>query len=118
VSAGIAGVWVSKLDSLDPCIKDNITTFKSDYSFELNESTIPCSSGAPQIKQSGTWFIKSDTLVLELINTGLPSYSEIYKITNLSNQTLQLVNASLVPSYLINVGSPPDYEEIRWTYAH
>src|SRR5436305_15060082 len=50
VSGGIQGSWVSKFDTLDPCIKADITVLTSDNTYQINESAIACSGNQNSIK--------------------------------------------------------------------
>jgi hypothetical protein len=68
-------------DFLD-CFKDNIHTFHSNGTFEMNEGPSKCDPGDPQT-ESSTWQLTNNDSNLNLAN-------DVYTVQQLTNTTLQV----------------------------
>ena len=53
-------------DEWDDCEKDDVTTFKSDGKYEVDEGATKCDPADPQINESGTWSLSADKKTLTL----------------------------------------------------
>jgi hypothetical protein len=106
----VPGVWVSKMESLDTCEKDNITFFSSDGSFRENNGAIKCWVTSPDNYATGSWtMLSNDTQVKisERYNGNNQfTYTYIFDIGKLDRNTLQLTRRQFY------------FEETRWTYSH
>ena len=60
------GVYFSYLPYLEACDKDDITTFKSDFTYKVVEGASKCDTGDPDEVERGTWQFSSDEKILIL----------------------------------------------------
>ena len=62
----VPSAWISSMASWDSCIKDNITLFKSDGSYEENEGPTKCGVVFPNVFGTGNWSLMSNDTQLKL----------------------------------------------------
>lgn len=71
----------------DACEQDDVYTFSSTGTFNLEQGEETCTANADQIIDSGTWIISQDSLTLEFLN----SDDEVYEISELDRDELILL---------------------------
>lgn len=84
---------------MSDCYKDDIYTFKIDYTYEGSVGATKCNPAQPQVFQSGTWRFDSDETILERNitagnNISLVRFSVISITTN--ELKLQLNDGSFI----------------------
>jgi hypothetical protein len=70
------------------CNKDDVTNFKSDKTYTMDEGASKCNAADPQVFENGTWSFSSDESKITLTPTGSPD-SDTYTITELTESTLK-----------------------------
>jgi len=71
----------------DICDQDDVYSFSSTGTFNLEQGEETCAANAAQIIDSGTWTINEDSLTLEFLN----SDDEVYEISELDRDELVLL---------------------------
>ena len=88
---------------LSDCQKDNLMTFKSDNTNELDEGATKCSSSAPQTRVEGKWELRAgDT---EIFLSDLSSSSP-YGISQISLTIIEATSSTLKVKYTTDVNGP------------
>jgi hypothetical protein len=70
------------------CNKDDVTIFKSDKTYTMDEGATKCSATDPQVFENGTWAFSADESKITLTPTGSPD-ADTYTITELNENTLK-----------------------------
>lgn len=83
VEVGTNNVFTSLWDSLELCVKDNITTFNTNKTYQEVEGATKCDSGDPDIAASGTWQFNADEtlLIMDILS---------YQVITLNENTLKV----------------------------
>lgn len=76
-------------DSLIPCQKDDIFTYRSSGKQEIDEGPLKCSPSKPQIDSATTWKIENNKLIT-LIDLGSQIFSDTQNIVSIDEKNLQL----------------------------
>lgn len=71
----------------DACDQDDVYTFSSTGTFNLEQGEETCTANAAQVIDSGTWTISEDSLTLDFLN----SDDEVYEISELDRDELVLL---------------------------
>lgn len=77
----IGGSWVSDWSTVDACDKDDLTTFKTDKTYQLTEGASKCDPTDPDLIDTGTWSFNSDETAIIVDGLSAP-------INALDNNTL------------------------------
>jgi hypothetical protein len=104
MKAGTAGTWQAdpSFTSMSACDKDNITLFKTDATFEVNEGATKCNAADPQVVYTGTWAFQNNETTISVLGQ--------------SAGVEQLTEATLVITYSDTIGGTTYY--YRETYVH
>lgn len=86
------GVYFSLLPYMDNCEKDDITTYKTDNTFQVTEGASVCTPGDPNIYNSGTWQFSADEKIL--IQQGT-AFDNTFNIVSLTDASLVVTEKSL-----------------------
>ena len=76
VSTG--GAFTSDWASWDDCDKDDLTTFKTDKTYQATEGATKCNPADPDLIDEGTWDFNSDEtkLIMDVLSTTIVKLDE------------------------------------------
>jgi len=96
-----SGAFFTVWALLDPCGKDDITTYKTDHTYKVIEGASKCDPTDPDIYDSGTWQFSADEKLL------IHNSSENYTIEELTDTSLK-----------VWITDPGTGYKFRLTYGH
>jgi hypothetical protein len=79
----------NQYDSLRPCEKDDILTYRNSGKQEIDFGLLKCSSSSPQLDTSTTWKLQDNKLILSL-DIGSQILSDTLNIELIDNKNLDL----------------------------
>ncbi len=72
------------------CEKDNLTTFRSDNSYFVDEGATKCDPKDPQTSEEGTYTVSADEKIVTLKTKGVISFSVDLNVLSYDDEQLQL----------------------------
>lgn len=84
--------WTDGTSSVPVCQRDNVTTYKTDGSYEIDEGATKCTPTAPQMFETGNWVFQNNETELKTTRTGSAT-SIIWGIEQISETSLILTGS-------------------------
>lgn len=77
-------------NDMEACEKDNLTTFKSDNTYLVDEGATKCDSKDPQTQEEGGYTVSADEKIVTLKTKGVISFSVDLNVVSYEDEQLQL----------------------------